>query len=204
MVIESTVLSNSDESRLVVGSGVNRRKTIGTSRETLGNIGSQNTTLSSSVKTLEVDKLGGVGRSGLRERLDGVDSNVRVADDITRAIHLLRSSEIVGVRVHEVTRLEVLDLHRNGERSVGLNDLAVHWVRELGGWHLRLSGDNTHGCGVARARGDLLAVGDRELGGQAEVDEVVGRGQRGDLTSLCLSLSVLSEALCNNSRVEGW
>ena len=65
-----------------------------------------------------------------------------------------------------------------------------------------MSSDDTHWGGVAGSRGDLLAVGDGELGGQAEVDEVVCRGQRSNLTSLLLSLTVLSEARSDNGGVE--
>lgn len=131
LVIESTVLSNSDESGLVVGSGVDRRETVSTSRETFSDIGSQDTTLSSSVETLEEGELRGVGGLSLSEGLQGIDDDVRVADDVTRAIDLLRSREVVGVRVDKVTSLKVLDRHRDRERGVGLDNLAVDRVGEL-------------------------------------------------------------------------
>ena len=115
----------------MVGSGVDGRETVGTSRETFSDISGQDTTLSSSVETLEEGELCGVGGLSLSEGLQGINDDVRVADDVTRAIDLLRSREVVGVRVDEVTSLEVLDRHRDRERGVGLDDLAVDRVGEL-------------------------------------------------------------------------
>lgn len=55
-------------------------------------------------------------------------------NDEAAIIDLLRSSEVVGVRVHEVPRLHVLDCHLNREVGVGLDRRKVLGELEYGGY----------------------------------------------------------------------
>ena len=52
--------------------------------------------------------------------------------DGTSAVDLLRSREIVLIRVHEVTGYEVADGHLDSERGVGLDGAKVGGELELG------------------------------------------------------------------------
>lgn len=177
------MLRNSDESRLMVSSSVDGGKTVNTSGETVSNISSQNTVRGLVVQTLEEGETSGVGGSGLVKSLKLLNNDVRVTLDITGTVDLLRSSKVVLGGVGEETSLEVSDGHRDGERGVGLDGVAVLGVLELGGRHVGLRGDDTHGRGVAGTGLDLFTVCQRKVGdGQTEVDEVVRRGERSNLT----------------------
>ena len=178
------MLSDGDESRLMVSSGVDRSETVDTSGETVGNISSQDTVSGLVVQTLEEGETSGVGGVGLGQGLQLLNNDVRVTLDIASTVNLLGSSEVVLLGVGEESSLEVGDGHRDGERSVGLDGIAVLGVLELGGRHVSLSSDDTHGCRVAGAGLDLLTIGERKVGNsQTEVDEVVRRSERSNLTS---------------------
>ena len=103
--------------------------------------------------------------------------------DVAVVVDLLRGGKEGRLRVRVVARVEVGEREADGEGRVGREHSAVGRERELGGRHVRRRREHAHGRGVAGARVDLLAVGERELGHrQAEVDEVVGRRERGDLS----------------------
>lgn len=125
-------MSNSDKHRLMVSSTVDGSETVDTSRETVGHISSQNTVGSLVVQTLEERETSGVGGGSLVESLDLLNNDVRVTLDITSTVNLLGSSEIVLLSVGEETGLEVADGHRDGERGVSLDGVAVLGVLELG------------------------------------------------------------------------
>ncbi len=57
--------------------------------------------------------------------------------------------KVVRLCVHEVTSLEMVEGHGDGEGLVGCDGLAVRGKVKLGGGHVRLRGDDTHGGGVA-------------------------------------------------------
>jgi len=91
-------------------------------------------------------------------------------------VELLGCSEIVLFGVHEKTSLHAGNSKLNGECSVGLNGITVLGENEFAGRHVGDGRDDTHRRRVARSRGDLLAVGDREVwNSEAEVDEIVAR-----------------------------
>ena len=99
-----------------------------------------------------------------------------MADDLSLAVELLWRGKVVLLSVDKVTGLQVLDRHGDGERLIGGDGVTVFGVLELGGWHVARGGDGADGCGVARTGGDLLAVGDGQVGnGETKVDEVVRR-----------------------------
>ena len=217
------MLSDGDESRLMVSSGVDGSETVDTSGETVSNISSQDTVSGLVVQTLEEGETSGVGGVGLGQGLQLLNNDVRVTLDITSTVNLLRSSEVVLLSVGEESSLEVVDGHRDGERGVGLDGIAVLGVLELGGRHVGLSSDDTHGCRVAGAGLDLLTIRKRKVGNsQTEVDEVVRRSERSNLTSggsdkvgelIVLSflqlvrhslvLTIVSEAFGDDIRVKG-
>ena len=194
-VVESAVLSDRDERRLVVRSSVDRGETVSTSRETTADNDAEHTALGDVVQALEEHELSGVRGRRRVERRDGVDDDVGVALDIALRVHDLGRGEVVLVRVREVARLEVADRHLDREVRVGLDRREVRRELELGRRHVRRRRDDAHRRGVARARLDLLAVRDRKVRhGRAEVDEVVRRRERGDLASGGLVLAVVLEA----------
>lgn len=127
-----------------------------------------------------------------------------VSDDVPLRVDLLRSGVVVRRRVHEVAELEVLNIHDDVKVGVRGDGTKVGRVGELRGGDVAAGGDDTHGCGVARTGGDLLAVGDREVGGGAEVDEVVAGGQGGDLAGCGVCLAILLEPGCDDGRVKGY
>lgn len=101
--------------------------------------------------------------------------------DLPLPVKLLRRGEVVVVRIDEETGLHSTDGHGNSERLVGLDGVTVLGVGELRRWHVVSRWEDTHGCGVARTTLNLFTVGDGKVDGEAEVDEVVRRGQRSDL-----------------------
>ena len=203
-VVHGTVLGNGDEGRLVVRGGVDRGETVGTSRKTSGDISSEDVIHSLAVETLEEGEAGRVCRGRLLKRVDRLDDDVRVALDLALCVDLLGRGEVVLIRVHEVAGLKVVDCHLDRELGVRLDRLEVHRELELARWHVRRGRDDTHGRGVARTRLDLLAVCDRQVGHrQAEVDEVVRRRERCDLTGLRLVLAVVLETRGDDTRVKG-
>jgi hypothetical protein len=62
----------------------------------------------------------------------------------------------------------------------------------------------THDRRVARSCFDLLAVGERLLRGEAEINEVVDGRQRGNLTSCRSLLAILFEARGDNCRIKSY
>ncbi len=126
------------------------------------------------VQTLEERELRVVEGSGGRKGRKRLDDDVRVTNDVACRVDRLRGREVVGLRVHERTRLELVD--RDGDREVLVrgDGTKVRWARELRGGHVLLTSNDAHRRWVARTSGDLLAVRDGQVGlGEAEVDEVV-------------------------------
>lgn len=187
----------------MVRRSVDRGETVEARAETTSNIDGDDTVSSRGVDTLEERELDVVQGGGLVECLELLNDEMRVADDVTSAVDSLGRSEVVGLSVDEVTSLEMVESHRDGKRLVRSDGLSVRREGELRGGHVRLCGDDTHRRRVARAGGDLLTVGDGEVGnGQAEVDEVVVRGRRGNLAGGRSLLAILLETSRNNIRVK--
>ena len=161
--------------------------TVDTSWETLGNIGSQNTVVRSSIETLEEVEDLGVQGLGCVERRHLLHGNVAMTLNDT-ADQLLRGRVVSVGRVRERSGDQVDDLDGNSERGVGRDGIEVLGTVELGGrlsvtcqinswksrtgpYHLINRRDITDGDGVARTRLDLQTVGNCLA--DAEVDEVV-------------------------------
>jgi hypothetical protein len=100
-----------------------------------------------------------------------------VANDVTLGVDLLGSRIVVRISIYEVPGFKVVNRHLNVESGVGLDILTVHRVYKLGRRHIRGRGDDTHRSGVTRTRLDLLAIRERLISGEAEIDKVVGRGE---------------------------
>lgn len=86
---------------------------------------------------------------------------MRVAADLALRVELLRRRKVVGVRVREETGFHILDGHLDRERRARFDETKVRREDELGRWHIVARGDGADGVGIARARPDLLAIGDR-------------------------------------------
>ena len=117
------MLSDGDEGRLMVGSSVDGREFVDTSGETSCDISGENAVLCSAVKTLEESEFSGISWGGLVDGAELLHNDVRVTDDLTLSVQLLRCGEVVGFCVHEVTSLHVLDRHGDGECLVGCDVL---------------------------------------------------------------------------------
>jgi hypothetical protein len=158
------VLGNRDNDRLMVGGSVDGREAVDTSGKTIGNLGSEDTVLSSGVETLEEGEATGISGVGRVNRVNELSNDVRVTDDLASSVQLLGSSKVALLGVDEVTGLHVADSHLDGKRGVGGDGTKVLWEHELGGWHVLGAGDDTDRGRVARALRDLLAIGDGKVG----------------------------------------
>jgi hypothetical protein len=149
------------------------------------------------VETKEKCELVGVGWGSLRKGLKRLDNEVGVTLNLPRCrINLLRSGKVIGIRINKEPSLESLHRQRHLKSGVRWKNSQVVGTDKLGAGHIRGGRDGTHGSGVARTTFNLLAICYREIGQRgAEVDEVVGRGQRGNFARLrgVYVLTVLSK-----------
>lgn len=119
------MLGNSDEHRLMVSRGVDGSHAVDTGIETVSDIDSDNAIDLRSVDTLEEGEDVRVSRGRLVKRGELLNRDVGVADDVTLCIHSLRSRVVVAGSVNEVTSLEVVERHGDGELLVRWNGVAV-------------------------------------------------------------------------------
>ena len=200
-VVEHAMLRDWDEGGLVVRCGVDGREPVRARRETPRYVGRENPILGCRIQALEESENSRIRNLGRRERVHLLDDKVAMARDDALAIQLLRRGKVVLLRIHEVPRVQILDRHCDGERRVGLQNVEVLRVCELGSGHLCAGGNIAHRGRVTRASLNLLAVGNRLA--DAEVDEVIGGRQRGDLARLGrVFLAVLLEALGNHTSIQ--
>lgn len=191
----------------MVRGGVDGREPVGARWETVGHIDGNGTVLGGGcVDALEEREGRGVQDVRRRERIDGLYDEMGVADDVALGVHLLRRRIIVCVRVDKVARLEVLDRHLDRELRVRFDGVQVGRRDEFGGGHVRAARDHAHRSRVARTAFDLLSVRDRLVDGEAEVDKVVVRGQRGDLARFRVvgALPVIFEARGDHVGIQGF
>jgi len=190
----------------VVRGGVDGREPVGARWETVGHIdGNDAVVVGGCVDALEEREGLGVQDLGRRERIDVLYDEMGVADDVALAVHLLRRRIIVCLRVDKVARLEALDGHLDRELRVRFDGVQVGRGDEFGGGHVGAARDHAHRSRVARTVFDLLAVRERLVDGEAEVDKVVVRGQRGDLARFrVVVLPVTFEALGDHVGVQGF
>ena len=114
------------------------------------------------------------------------------------------AGECTPLSVDEITERHVADLQLDGESLVGLEArVGVLGEYKLGRGRDIKADDATHRRGVARSVDELLTISEGGVLGQAEVDEVVLRGQGADLARIGVStLTVLRQTGGNDSRVE--
>ena len=173
---------------------VDARNAVRALRQTISDLSSEHTTLRLVVQTLEERKRARVRRGRVLHAVHLLDHDVRVSLDVAGVVDLLGRGEVVLRCVHEVARDEVLDRHLDGEVRVRGDGGAALREHELGRGHVRERGDDAHWRRVAGASRDLQAVRDRQLrDGRAEVDEVVGGGERRYLAGLRNVLTVVRE-----------
>lgn len=187
----------------MVGGRVDGRQLVETGGETTSDVSGEHTACSGCVQTLEEGELLGIGDGGLINGGELLDDDVGMALDLTLAVEDLRGGEVIFLGIDEESSLHVLNGHRDGESSVGLDSSEILGESEFGGGHVLGRGDGTDRGGVAGAGGDLFPVGDGEVGhGQAEVDEVVRGRERFYLTGSWYILAVIGETISNDSGVE--
>ena len=104
--------------------------------------------------------------------------------DVTSFIQLLWRRVVVGLRIHEKPCCQALDFHCDIERRLGLHNVEVLRGLESRSGHVFGGRDRAHRNWVTRSRLDLFAVGNLLIGPDAEIDEVIGSCQRGDLIGL--------------------
>lgn len=173
-VILRTTLSNRHDDRLVVGSTGHGADTVVSSRQTTGNVSSEQTiSVTSIVDTLEESELSTVKRRGRIQAVAGVlDDNVSVANDVSRAIKVLRSRVVGAVGVGEGASSQVGNLDLDTEVLVGGDVVTVLGVNKDGGNRLGLGRNLSHRDTVAGTSLLLETVGQSLTG--TEVDEVGG------------------------------
>jgi len=187
----------------MVSSGVDRGELVDTSRKSIGNISSQDSTLCGTVQAFEESKYSRVEDLSRVEGIELLDDDVRVSSDDTLSIELLGSRKVILLSVDKVPSLKIADLHLDREGCIGSNRSTVRREDELGCGHVGFGRDGTHRSRVAGTALDLFAVGDGKVNSLAEVDEVVRRCQRGNLARSRLALAIIVESLGNDGRIEG-
>ena len=105
------MLGDSDETGGVVRIGVNRAHAVDTSRETSCNGLRYDTVDRSAVDPLEERENAGIQGRSRREGGNALNSEMSVANDVTRGVDLLGSSVIVGLGVDEVAGFKMVDRH---------------------------------------------------------------------------------------------
>lgn len=118
-----------------------------------------------------------------------------MTDEDTLAVELLRSHVVRLLRIGEYTGLHVIDVHPDGERLIGGNFVLIGRAGKLARGHVSLWDDVAQRDRVARSSSNLLAIGDRLS--RAEVDEVVLRRSRGNLTCNGRVLTIVLQSSCH-------
>lgn len=182
-IIQRPVLCDRNKGWLMVCSGVDGGQTISTRTNTTRNGNIKLAVHSCVIQSLEEYEAVRGGGSGLRERGELLNDNMRMALNVAGTADLLRCSEEVVVCVDEETSIQIVDGHHDSEGLVRGNRIEVLRVDELGRWHAGVRSNDTHRSRVAGPTRNLLSVGDVQVGhSEAEVDEVVRRRQRRNLS----------------------
>ena len=138
-------MGDGDDGRLMVGGGVDGREPVDSRSKTVVNRSRQLSVNGGSVQTLEESELLGIGGSRIGEGVELLDDNMGVSLNLPLGVELLGSREVVLLGVDEVTSLQVLDVHLDGERLVGLDCAEVLGESEFGGRHVVCRGNDTDG-----------------------------------------------------------
>jgi len=131
-IVEGTMLSDGGDNRLMVRRCIDGRELIKACGKTVGDISSEFTARGGGIQALEESKLFRIGGSGLVERGELLDDDVRVTLDLTLCVELLGCGKVVLLRVDEETGLHVLDLHCDREWRIGFHSPKVLGEGELG------------------------------------------------------------------------
>lgn len=131
-IIKRTMLSDGSDNRLMVSSCIDGRELIKACGKTVGDISSELTAHSGSIQALEESELFRIGGSGLVERSELFDNDVRVTFDLTLSVELLGCGKVVLLRIDEETGLHVLDLHLDRECRIGFQSPKVLGEGKLG------------------------------------------------------------------------
>ena len=100
--------------------------------------------------------------------------------------------------------IQILNGHLYRERRVCLDGVLIFRTDKLRGGHVAGACYNAHGGRVTRAVFNLLSVCQVVFvpDGRTEVDVVIGRGERCDLTRFFGCLAVLLEPSLNQGTIE--
>jgi len=158
----------------MVGGRHDGAKTIRTCRNSGSNENINSAIDRCSINTLEKGKFRRIGRRDLSEISEQFDNDVGMSDNETLRIHLLWRRKVVLLSVDKVTKFDVVCVQNNRESSIGLDGTKVLRECEFGAGHGGRCWYDTDWGIVARARGDLLSIGQREVGSvEAVIDKVV-------------------------------
>lgn len=101
--------------------------------------------ISGCINTLEESETGRIRYGSGREGVDGLYNYMRVANDDTLCIDNLWSGVVVGLRIHEVACLNVLDLQLDVERLKSFEGfIQVERELEFARWHVGRGSDDAH------------------------------------------------------------
>jgi len=197
-----SMLSDGSKHRLVVSASVDTGQSVGSSGQSTGDCFGQDTTNRGAIDTFEERKGQRIRGRGLSETGHLLDDKMRVTDNSAAAIDLARSSVVVGCGGYKVTSDHVANSHSDVERLVSGDGTKVRGESEFGRGEDGVGDDTAHDGRVAGPSDGLKTVCKGGLLGGAEVDEVVGRCQRGNLASLGNCLTILRKTRLDLGLVE--
>jgi len=172
------MLSNWSQNRLMIRRGINGRQPVDPRRQSICDVSSEHFSYGSIVESLEKREHFRFQNFRRVKRRHLLDDDMRVTLNETLIIQLLRRRIIILLCVYEVSCLEVLDFHLDGELLICWYCATVLREYELRRWHPILRRNDTHRSRVARTPRDLFAIGQRQVHSFAEIDIVIGRRQR--------------------------
>lgn len=174
-IIEGSVLSNGYHDGSMVGRRVHGAETVDTRRKTGCNIDTQYTIDGRCVDALEKGKDSWVRRLSVLERVDLLDGDVTMSNDIV-SLQLLRRAIVVLLGVDKVTGDHVLNVHGESELCIGWESAKVLGVADLGGDHVARRDNVSNRYTIAATLFELLTI--RKSLSVTKVDVVV-RGREG-------------------------
>lgn len=174
-VIQGSVLSDGHHYWSVVRGSVHGAEAVHAWWETIGDIDGQYTVDGRGIDSLEELEDGWVQYIGRINRVELLDGQMRVSNDIV-ALQLLGSAIVVCLRIDKVASDHILDVDRRSKLLVGLECATILGERNLCSGHIARRDDISNWHTIAASLNELLAI--RQRLAFAKVDEVVVRGQR--------------------------
>jgi len=173
-IVERAVLSDTNETRLVVGARHDGAQSVVSSRKARDVSGQLVILIKRRIETLEEHEDSWVLRGGRSRRRNTLHDHVAVADDDSLVINGLRRRIVLGVGIGEEPSMEVVDRQPQRERLTVRQARVLIWREDKLARGLFVLGTETaHRGRAARSSGYLLPVSQRNILGQAEVDEIV-------------------------------